>query len=702
MQMIRDLVVTFLINSLWQISALGLVVLPFRRPMRKAQAKYQHLVWVMALGFAFLLPAHSAFIGTLHTTHMPLRQSPDAAPVTNGTSSLYPLPPSLTQSVHSQREANPATRTAPQAISRFHLPYALRYRGGRIAIPPFVCWLLFGCYLLFILIRSTALARAWREIRKIRESAKTHSIPECISIVVCRCKAEFKLDAVAILCSSRVAGPLTLGAYRPAIILPEAFFERASADDLTATLSHEMAHITRHDYLLNVIYQIFYLPISFHPAARLIKRRIGATRELACDEIVARRTLEPTSYARSLVNIARSLPHLQVKPMEGGDACILGFLEPNILEERVTRLLNEAPRHGTRLGKALLALASAMLIASCLAAATFSLGVAHKISAAPGAARPSPSRPADLRARFVPLRARTRFERTAQKTQVKAGREEPGDNFISEGGPHQGIAGGVVGGVAGGVIDGVVGGVLGEVRGRVSGGISGGINGSIAEGVKGPVQTQATQEQRGSISGTVFDPSGARVPGAIVSLTNESTHRDWGAATDETGDFSFTALSFGKYKLEITKSGFDLYRWNYDLNASSPLSKQNIVLEPGMLVQVVTITAKGPAVESTPKKTAPHRIRVGGLIQASKLIEQPRPEYPAEARARGIQGTVLMRAVISKEGEILSLKVLKSPDPELSKAATDAVAQWRYEPTLLNGEPIEVVSRVAVQFQIEH
>ncbi len=53
------------------------------------------------------------------------------------------------------------------------------------------------------------------------------------------------------------------------------------------------------------------------------------------------------------------------------------------------------------------------------------------------------------------------------------------------------------------------------------------------------------------------------------------------------------------------------------------------------------------------------------------------------------------------QGEPLSLKVLNSPDPDLAKAALDAVKQWRYEPTLLNGEPIEVVSTIAVRFHLE-
>ena len=62
---------------------------------------------------------------------------------------------------------------------------------------------------------------------------------------------------------------------------------------------------------------------------------------------------------------------------------------------------------------------------------------------------------------------------------------------------------------------------------------------------------------------------------------------------------------------------------------------------------------------------------------------------------------MLLEGVISIEGEPLSLKVLASPDPDLSQAALDAVKQWRYQPTLLNGQPVEVVTTIAVQFVLE-
>jgi protein TonB len=111
------------------------------------------------------------------------------------------------------------------------------------------------------------------------------------------------------------------------------------------------------------------------------------------------------------------------------------------------------------------------------------------------------------------------------------------------------------------------------------------------------------------------------------------------------------------------------------------------------------VIGKGPR----PQPSAPpRRIRVGGNVQATKLISSVQPVYPPGAEAAGIEGTVLMRAVISVRGDLPNLSVInKSVDPELARAALDAARQWRYRPTLLNGVPVEVVTTIAIRFRLE-
>jgi len=96
------------------------------------------------------------------------------------------------------------------------------------------------------------------------------------------------------------------------------------------------------------------------------------------------------------------------------------------------------------------------------------------------------------------------------------------------------------------------------------------------------------------------------------------------------------------------------------------------------------------------------RVRVGGEVQAPKIIEKVQPVYPEKAKAAGIQGTVMLHAIIGMEGNPLSLRVMnKQIDPDLARAAVEAVNKWRYQPTLLNGEPIEVDTTIMVNFTLK-
>ena len=119
----------------------------------------------------------------------------------------------------------------------------------------------------------------------------------------------------------------------------------------------------------------------------------------------------------------------------------------------------------------------------------------------------------------------------------------------------------------------------------------------------------------------------------------------------------------------------------------------------GVLGGIIGGVAAGPPPPPPPKPKTPQRIRVGGQVEAAKLIYKPTPEYPPLAKMARIQGTVRLEAIIAKDGTIQDLKVM-SGHPLLVKAALDAVKQWRYQPTLLNGEPVEVVTEIDVNFTL--
>lgn len=106
-----------------------------------------------------------------------------------------------------------------------------------------------------------------------------------------------------------------------------------------------------------------------------------------------------------------------------------------------------------------------------------------------------------------------------------------------------------------------------------------------------------------------------------------------------------------------------------------------------------------PPKKEEPKAATPQRIKVGGNVQSAKLVRQPRPVYPPLAKQARISGVVKLSAVIGKDGTIRELQTM-SGHPLLVPAALDAVKQWVYQPTLLNGEPVEVQTQIDVNFTL--
>jgi len=108
------------------------------------------------------------------------------------------------------------------------------------------------------------------------------------------------------------------------------------------------------------------------------------------------------------------------------------------------------------------------------------------------------------------------------------------------------------------------------------------------------------------------------------------------------------------------------------------------------------MSGNGPVLPP-PKAVAPVRIKQGGEVTAASIITQTHPVYPPLARQARIQGTVVLRAIIDKDGQVAKLEVI-SGHPLLVQSALDAVKQWRYKPTQLNGEPVEVDTTIQVTF----
>ena len=209
------------------------------------------------------------------------------------------------------------------------------------------------------------------------------------------------------------------------------------------------------------------------------------------------------------------------------------------------------------------------------------------------------------------------------------------------------------------------------------------------------IQAQAQQPQA-SLSGRVSDQTGALIPGVTVALT--SGQRPFSVLssvlTDESGAYTFPQLEPGSYGLTASLPGFQTIRYT-GLQISAPY-QQNVTLQVGAISTNIEVRAS-----RTPGSPPPARppVRIGGDIAQANLIFSPKPAYPDSTRASGIEGVVLLQAIIGVDGSIANPRVI-SGHPDLGKAAVEAVKQWRYTPTMLNGMPIEAITTITINFAL--
>jgi TonB family protein len=548
-----DLTLAFLM-SCWAKATLllagaWLIVFALRQ---RSSAAQRHQVWAAAMLASLALPCFSLLLPTWHSA-------------TLGSAAALWIPARA-------NATSPGSGAIPSVIITAASAPAI---FSKLAVAAVFAWALGFSFVLLRLLAGLA-RLAW---------VSAHSKPlfdDSWMSTVLKISKFHKIDrSVRLLeSSSALAMPLTWGIFRPVMVLPSSA-EHWTEDRRRIVLSHELAHIARHDWFLQICSELARATYWFHPLAWLAARRLRQESERACDDAVILSGIAPSHYASQLLDLARTLEN-------SGRAwsTALAFARSTNLERRFAAMLNPSVNR----------------------------------------------RRLSLKAKFlIPL---------------------------------------------------------------------------FAAGMLVPLATLRlpAQSLSGNTSGTIHDPSGTGVANATIILSNHEAKTIDMTSTDREGNFTFKPLPAGNYELQVLKPGFETYRLpQLSLDAGRDFSR-TFTLEVGAITEHVVVvpenSAKTVPVETTSGK--PSRLSIGGNIQAAKIITKVQPVYPDSAKSAGVSGTVILHAVVGMNGKPLSLRVMNSQvDPDLARSAVEAVSQWHYSPTLLNGEPIEVDTTVVVNFSLE-
>ena len=216
----------------------------------------------------------------------------------------------------------------------------------------------------------------------------------------------------------------------------------------------------------------------------------------------------------------------------------------------------------------------------------------------------------------------------------------------------------------------------------------------------------ASAQATAQFSGTLVDTVGRILSDTPMVLSNTESKQKHATRSDQSGHFSFAGLTGGDYVLEVDRAGFETTQGRVTLGAGQSLM-QDVALQLGTLQETIMLTDGPPAPVGArrewifPAKPDPacSQTTVGGCIEQPMKIHDVKPQYPAALSGSGRDATVKLEARIGVDGFINDLRVVSPGDAEFAAAAVEAVRQWAFSQTRLDGVPVEVKMNVSILFR---
>ena len=472
---------------------------------------------------------------------------------------------------------------------------------------------------------------------------------------------------VRMLESCRVSVPLVIGWLRPTILIPPSALMGLTPRQLELIIAHELAHVRRADWLFNLFQVLVETVLFYHPAVRLLSRRIRAEREQCCDDIVVEATGDTLTYARALTEVEGLRAALTARMAIGAsDGQLAG---------RVTRLIAPPrPQRGfVHWAPVALLVSSAVITAGSIdrretAPTAAERGDAPVLAGGVGSLGPSA---ADARVRYPAVPASA--AETPSGTPAATVRVEPTRKDGSAGTAE---------------------GVLTEVEPAVT---------AAAATLSGPSADEVLPEPEMTDDTPVMEPGPASPAGAsrvAASVTVASLPPISPTGLADRG-------SLGQERTPVSSGSFD-FRSRPDQSAAQTQAAEISPASglgdgdgdgdgesgasgslPGAGQPVVNEDALSAGRASAPIEEVP-------VYEGGTLVRGKAPDFPRRARTRAEGGRVVVAYTIDQRGRIRDLEIVESSGRDFSQAVKRALKGWRFDPYTRDGQVVE--RRVARTF----
>ena len=324
MSAIREVLLSLLFNAFLQVGLFAVIAAALSPFVKRAQARYQHSFYLGVLILCLAVPVMNTFWRT-----------PSSVIAKNS-------PQETLQQIRSPNHHFWDWEEHADAQNPF--AFGPGVQSAMVAI-----W---GLMVLYQLIHF---GRGSYRVHRLRKEAAPLSPAAQAAIPAWLNSAPHQ---VTLLESTTIDVPVTVGIFRPVVVLPSSVIPRLDEQDLAAVITHEYAHIQRRDFPVHVLCEVLTLPLFWHPGIRHLKSKISQTRELACDEYAALRLGKRQLYARTLLRLASLCLHAP-----HGNAMGLSIFDGDNLEDRIMKL-TEKRNPLSRVGLVALVLAASITFGS--------------------------------------------------------------------------------------------------------------------------------------------------------------------------------------------------------------------------------------------------------------------------------------------------------------------------------------------------